>query len=90
MRGVYERQQTVYRRIKIETINQITERSYTVTDVADRLEITTHSLYAWLKSCGEQSLQQFNRTDIKQLKVELRRDTEEGLQNNHLRVLVHH
>lgn len=37
---------------KIEAIKQVTERGYSVTDVADRLGTTTHSLYAWLKRYG--------------------------------------
>ena len=66
---------------KIEAIKQVTERGYSVADVADRLGTTTHSLYAWLKRYGEQSPQQSNKADdqaeIAQLKAELRRVTEE-------------
>ncbi len=35
---------------KIEAIKQITERGYSVQEVASRLGTTLHSLYAWLKS----------------------------------------
>ena len=66
---------------KIEAIKQVTERGYSVADVAKRLGTTTHSLYAWLKRYGEQNPQQAGKTDsqaeIAQLKVELRRVTEE-------------
>jgi len=66
---------------KIEAIKQITERGYSVADVAERLGTTTHSLYAWLKRYDEQSPQQSNKEDeqatIAELKAELRRVTEE-------------
>jgi len=66
---------------KIEAIKQVTERGYSVADVAERLGTTTHSLYAWLKKYGEQSPQQANKADdqatIVELKAELRRVTEE-------------
>ena len=66
---------------KIEAVKQITERGYSVADVAERLGTTTHSLYAWLKRYGEQSPKQINKaesqTEIAQLKAELRRVTEE-------------
>ena len=66
---------------KIEAIKQVTERGYSVADVADRLGTTTHSLYAWLKRYGEPKPQQSNKNDdraeIAQLKSELRRVTEE-------------
>ena len=66
---------------KIEAIKQVTERGYSVADVAERLGTTTHSMYAWLKRYGEQSPQQANKVDdqatIAELKAELRRITEE-------------
>jgi transposase len=66
---------------KIEAVKQVTERGYSVAEVAERLGTTTHSLYAWLKRYGEQSPQQINQTnnqaEIVQLKAELRRVTEE-------------
>ena len=48
---------------KIEAIKQVTERGYSVADVADRLGTTTHSLYAWLKRYDEPNLQQSNKND---------------------------
>jgi transposase len=38
---------------KREAVKQVTERGYSVADVAQRLDTTTHSLYAWLKKFGE-------------------------------------
>jgi len=66
---------------KIEAVKQITERGYSVADVAEPLGTTTHSLYNWLKRYGESSPQQSNKAggqaEIAQLKAELRRVTEE-------------
>lgn len=66
---------------KIEAVKQVTERGYSVAEVAERLGTTTHSLYAWLRRYGEQHPKQLNQADsqaeIAQLKTELRRVTEE-------------
>ncbi len=66
---------------KIEAIRQVTERGYSVAEVAQRLGTTTHSLYAWLKRFQEPSPQQANKSDVEaelaRLKSELRRVTEE-------------
>ncbi len=35
---------------KIEAVKQVVDRGYSVSSVATRLDITTHSLYAWIKS----------------------------------------
>ena len=34
---------------KAEAIKQITERGYSVKDVSERLGVSDHSLYSWLK-----------------------------------------
>jgi transposase len=66
---------------KIEAVKQVTERGYSVADVAERLGTTTNSMYGWLKRYGEKSPQQLNKADdqatIADLKAELRRVTEE-------------
>ena len=66
---------------KIEAVRQVTDRGYPVAEVADRLGMTTHSLYAWLKKLGpkqakEQELDEMQR-ELRRLKAELRRVTEE-------------
>ena len=33
---------------KIEAVKQVVDRGYSVSSVATRLDITTHSLYAWI------------------------------------------
>ena len=38
---------------KKEAVKQVTERGYSVVEVASRLGTTPHSLYAWLKKYGE-------------------------------------
>ena len=64
-----------------EAVKQITDRGYSVVDVAQRLGNTTYSLYAWLKKYGEPSPQQANHQDLAtenmRLKAELRRMIEE-------------
>jgi len=34
---------------KIEAVKQIVDRGYSISSVAIRLDITTHSLYVWIK-----------------------------------------
>jgi transposase len=60
---------------------QVTERGYSVADVAQRLDTTSHSLYAWLKKFAEPNPQASDKIDLSaenaQLKSELRRMMEE-------------
>jgi transposase len=66
---------------KIEAIKQVTERGYSVAEVAERLGTTTHSLYAWLNKYKQPQPRQAGQIDeqaeIARLKAELRRVTEE-------------
>jgi transposase len=48
---------------KIEAVKQMTERGYSVAEVAERLVTTTHHKYSWLKGYGQKSPQQANRVD---------------------------
>lgn len=66
---------------KIEAVRQVTDRGYSVAEVARRLGITTHSLYAWKKKFGssghsDKALDETQR-ELRRLKAELRRVTEE-------------
>ena len=66
---------------KIEAVKQVTDRGYSVAEVARRLGITTHSLYAWKKKFGpaedmDKELDEAQR-ELRRLKSELRRVTEE-------------
>ena len=66
---------------KIEAVRQVTDRGYSVVDVAERLGVTTHSLYAWLKKFGPKASDKQELDDAQQelrrLKADLRRVTEE-------------
>lgn len=66
---------------KIEAVKQVIEQGHAVTEVATRLGISQHSLYAWLKKyalpevlLNEQNIQQ---EEIRRQKAELKRVTEE-------------
>lgn len=48
---------------KREPVCQVTERGYSVADVAARLDTTTHSLYAWSKRYGAGAGQQSALTE---------------------------
>jgi transposase len=66
---------------KKEAVKQVTERGYSVSDVAKRLGTTTHSLYLWLKKYGEPNPRQAGKDDLSaenaRLKADLKRMTEE-------------
>ena len=66
---------------KIEAVKQVVDCGHSVADVAGRLGMTTHSLYAWIKKFGPDSLEHNVKSDdqaeIRRLKKELKRATEE-------------
>jgi transposase len=66
---------------KIEAVRQVMGRGFKVAEVAERLGITTHSLYAWVRKFGKSDVTQRVELDqgaeIRRLKSELRRITEE-------------
>ena len=66
---------------KIEAVRQVTERDHSVADVAGRLGITTHSLYAWIRAFDKapavQRAELDQSAEVRRLKAELRRVTEE-------------
>lgn len=66
---------------KIEAVKQVVERGYSVADVASRLGVTTHSLYAWIKRFGPDNKQHNELTaaqaEIKRLRKELKRTSDE-------------
>ncbi|WP_196161371.1 transposase, partial [Reinekea sp. G2M2-21] len=43
--------------LKIEAVKQVTERNYKISEVADRLGVTTKSLHDWIKKYGDSSSQ---------------------------------
>src|SRR5690625_385528 len=67
---------------KIEAVRQIIERGHRVADVAQRLGVSTHSLYQWRKRYGQVEGESLRReadqaAEVRKLKAELRRVTEE-------------
>jgi len=66
---------------KIEAVKQVVEFGHSIADVAGRLGMTTHSLYAWVKRYGPESethaVAAAEQAEIKRLKKELKRMTDE-------------
>ncbi|WP_193330725.1 IS3 family transposase [Pseudoalteromonas ulvae] len=65
---------------KIEAVKQITERGYSVQEVADRLGISTKSLYHWRSQLsGNKAVRQSSDDSVRiaKLEAELKRVTEE-------------
>ncbi|MDM2872929.1 MULTISPECIES: IS3 family transposase [Citrobacter] len=67
--------------LKIEAVKQVIDRGHSVSSVATRLDITTHSLYAWIKKYGPDSSTNKEQSDaqaeIRRLQKELKRVTDE-------------
>ena len=62
---------------KRDAVRQITERGYPVSEVSERLGVSTHSLYAWKKKFSQPSGGDDQDAEIRRLKRELSRVTEE-------------
>ncbi len=66
---------------KTEAVKQVVDRGYSVASVATRLDITTHSLYVWIKKYGPDSSTNKEQSDaqaeIRRLQKELKRVTDE-------------
>lgn len=65
---------------KIDAVKQITERGYCVGDVSQRLGVSTHSLYAWVKKYSASpgsTAKDDQSAEIRHLKQEPARVTEE-------------
>ena len=66
---------------KIEAVKQVPDRGYSLLDVADRLGVTTKSLYEWIKRYGDNAEQyqaaKQKEDEIRRLKADLMRVTEE-------------
>jgi putative transposase len=66
---------------KIEAVKQVTERGFSVGEVARRLGVTTHSLYAWKDKFGgseiAQRVAQDQNAEVRRLQAQVRRLTEE-------------
>ena len=66
---------------KIEAVKQVIDCGHSVSSVTTRLDITTHSLYAWIKKYGPDSSTNKEQSDaqaeIRRLQKELKRVTDE-------------
>lgn len=65
---------------KRDAVHQIVERGYPVAEVSQRLGVSTHSLYGWMKKLSKSdktSSSDEHDAEIRRLKSELMRVTEE-------------
>lgn len=65
---------------KLGAVAHVTDKGHSVTSVAGRLGVSTKSLYDWVKRYGSHQSRSASSADdaeIKRLKAELRRVTEE-------------
>jgi transposase len=62
---------------KRDAVAQITERGYPVAEVSKRLGVSPHSLYAWKKKFSQPPGGDDQSAEIRRLKRELTRVTEE-------------
>nr|WP_202795717.1 IS3 family transposase [Erwinia sp. Ejp617] len=68
---------------KEEAVRQITERGYSVAEVSDRLGVSAHSLYKWLRAVKPDNSEQHARdlleakSEILKLRAQLKRTEEE-------------
>ena len=66
---------------KIEAVKQVTENKYPIAEVSSRLGVSQHSLYQWVKLYGlpesERVEAQSQQAELRRLKAELKRVTEE-------------
>jgi len=68
---------------KEEAVRQVTQRGHSVAEVSERLGVSSHSLYNWVKavkpSKNEQQTQELNdaKKEILTLRTQLRRTEEE-------------
>ena len=62
---------------KIDAVAQVTERGYSVKEVAERLGVSTKSLYTWMAQFSKPQRQTDQEAEVRRLKKELARVTEE-------------
>ena len=68
---------------KDEAVRQITERGYSVADVSERLGVSSHSLYKWVKAVRPDKTEQHAadlveaKSEVLRLRAQLRRTEEE-------------
>ena len=66
---------------KIAAVKQVTERGHPAREVADRLGVSIHSMYSWIKrydvSDEERVASDEQADEVRRLKAELKRVTDE-------------
>lgn len=68
---------------KQEAVRQVTERGYSVAEVAARVGVSTHSLYKWVKAISPDKTEQHAsdlleaKSEVLRLRAQLRRTEEE-------------
>ena len=62
---------------KQEAVRQVVEKGYSVPDVSKRLDISDKSLYYWVSKAKVPASQSAEQEEIRQLKAEVKRLTEE-------------
>lgn len=62
---------------KDEAVRQVIDNGYSIKDVASRLGITDKSLYNWVNKAKKSPKQNKESEELKRLKAELKRVTEE-------------
>jgi transposase len=68
---------------KDEAVRQVVERGYSVAEVSDRLGVSAHSLYKWVKAVKPDKADQQNKelveakSEVLRLRAQLRRTEEE-------------
>ncbi|GAB1069897.1 MAG: IS3 family transposase [Shewanella algae] len=68
---------------KDEAVRQVIDRGYTVSEVAENLGVSQHSLYKWVKACSPSPAQSKDnelieaKKEILQLRSQLKRAEEE-------------
>ena len=68
---------------KDEAVRQIIERGYSVSEVSERLGVSSHSLYKWVKAVAPDKTEQNEaelveaKSEILRLRAQLRRTEEE-------------
>ena len=81
MMGVFISSKRYTEEFRVEAVKQITDRGHSVADVAGRLGVSIHSLYAWQKKYEKPTATRQADTDqaaeLRRVKAELRRVTEE-------------
>ena len=79
--GVFMSSKRYTEEFRVEAVKQVTERGHSVSDVASRLGISMHSLYAWRKRYANPSATHpatiDQASELRRVKSELRRVTEE-------------